>query len=128
MVVVGSVAVTREGKRCDRGHGYGDIEYAILRELGHLPPRVATTVHPLQLVEDFPCEPHDLPVSLIVTPEAVIPVDNPPEPPSGLDWSLLKPKDFKDMPILTEVKALREPRDSRTVTWVDSPTRKTDAT
>jgi 5-formyltetrahydrofolate cyclo-ligase len=53
-IVTGSVAVTRDGRRCGKGHGYGDIEYAILRELGHPAVPVATTVHPLQIVEGFP--------------------------------------------------------------------------
>lgn len=33
LIVTGSVAVTRDGRRCGKGHGYGDLEYAILREL-----------------------------------------------------------------------------------------------
>ena len=34
-IVCGSVAVTRDGRRCGKGEGYSDLEYAILRELGH---------------------------------------------------------------------------------------------
>jgi 5-formyltetrahydrofolate cyclo-ligase len=119
LVVTGSVAVTRSGKRCGKGRGYGDLEFAILRELGHPPPRVATTIHDLQWVEDFPTERHDLPVSLIVTPGATFEVAAPPPPPSGIDWSLLKPKDLEDMPILAELKALRL---LRPVVWTDQPT------
>jgi 5-formyltetrahydrofolate cyclo-ligase len=44
-IVCGSVAVTRDGRRCGKGEGYSDLEYAILRELGHPPVPVATTVH-----------------------------------------------------------------------------------
>jgi 5-formyltetrahydrofolate cyclo-ligase len=64
LVVMGSVAVTREGRRLGKGHGYADLEYALLRELGNPPVPVATTVHPLQVLDDFPIEEHDLPVSL----------------------------------------------------------------
>ena len=34
-IVCGSVAVTRDGRRCGKGEGYSDLEFAILRELGH---------------------------------------------------------------------------------------------
>jgi 5-formyltetrahydrofolate cyclo-ligase len=42
LIVTGSVAVTGAGRRCGKGHGYGDLEYAILRELGHAPVPVVT--------------------------------------------------------------------------------------
>ena len=44
-IVCGSVAVTREGRRCGKGEGYSDPEFAILRELGHPPVPIATTMH-----------------------------------------------------------------------------------
>src|SRR5919109_4915207 len=50
LIVVGSVAVTRKGHRCGKGEGYADLEFAILRELGHGPVKVVTTVHPVQIV------------------------------------------------------------------------------
>jgi hypothetical protein len=34
-IICGSVAVTRDGRRCGKGEGYSDLEFAILRELGH---------------------------------------------------------------------------------------------
>ena len=99
-IVTGSVAVTRDGRRCGKGEGYSDLEYAILRELGHDPVPVATTVHPLQIVDAVPSDRHDLPLSLIVTPESTIAVDDPPSPPSGIDWTALSEKDLDDMPVL----------------------------
>ena len=44
-IVCSSVAVTREGRRCGKGEGYSDPEFAILRELGHPPVPIATTMH-----------------------------------------------------------------------------------
>jgi 5-formyltetrahydrofolate cyclo-ligase len=58
-IVTGSVAVTRDGHRCGKGHGYGDLEYVILRELGQPPIPVVTTVHAMQMVEVFPADPHE---------------------------------------------------------------------
>jgi 5-formyltetrahydrofolate cyclo-ligase len=54
-IVCGSVAVTRDGRRCGKGEGYSDLEFAILRELGHPPVPVATTVHDLQVVGRGQC-------------------------------------------------------------------------
>lgn len=106
-IVAGSVAVTRDGRRCGKGEGYSDIEYAILRELGHPPVPVATTVHPLQLVRSMPREPNDLPVHLIATPEGVIEVGHPPPAPRGVRWSLLSAEQLQEMPILAELQLRR---------------------
>ena len=110
VIVTGSVAVTRTGKRCGKGHGYGDLEYAMLRELGHPPMPVVTTVHGIQVVHDFPAESHDLPVSIIATPDELIEVKSPPECPDGIDWSELTDKMLAAMPVLQSLKASRTSR------------------
>ncbi|MFB6098927.1 MAG: 5-formyltetrahydrofolate cyclo-ligase [Salinibacter sp.] len=104
VIVTGSVAVTREGHRCGKGEGYSDLEYAILQELGHEPVPVATTVHPLQVVESVPREAYDLPLSRIVTPEETIEVASPPGPPAGIDWEALSEDDLEAMPVLRELR------------------------
>jgi len=106
-IVCGSVAVTREGHRCGKGEGYSDLEYAILRELGHPPVPVATTVHSVQIIEALPRDSNDLPLAVIVTPEETIKVKNPPPAPKGIAWSLLTDKDLDEMPVLMELKKLR---------------------
>jgi 5-formyltetrahydrofolate cyclo-ligase len=109
-IVAGSVAVTRDGRRCGKGEGYSDLEYAILRELGHAPVPVATTVHPVQIVGGLPIEPNDLPLALIVTPEEVIRVGKPPPAPSGIDWQRLDEHDLEAMPVLADLRALKAGR------------------
>lgn len=104
LVVAGSVAVTRTGKRCGKGHGYSDLEYAILRELGHRPVDVITTVHPLQIVDDFPADAHDLPLRVIATPDEILEVTDPPAAPEGIDWDSLSDEDLEEMPVLKELK------------------------
>jgi 5-formyltetrahydrofolate cyclo-ligase len=106
-IVTGSVAVTRGGRRCGKGEGYSDLEYAILRELGHPPVPVATTVHQVQIVKALPRDATDLPLSVIVTPDAVIEVKNPPPPPAGIVWNRLTNDDLKAMPVLKQLKDLR---------------------
>ncbi len=103
-IVTGCVAVTGDGRRCGKGEGYSDLEFALLRELGHPPAPVATSVHGLQVVDAFPAEPHDLGLSVIATPEETIEVDDPPEGPDGIDWSLLSDEDLEAMPVLRELE------------------------
>lgn len=104
LIVTGCVAVTYEGKRAGKGHGYSDLEYAILRELGHPPAPVVTTVHSLQVVEDLDVDPHDLWLALIVTGEEVIEVNGSNQGPAGINWSLLTEEDLEAMPVLRELK------------------------
>jgi len=107
-IVAGSVAVTRTGKRCGKGAGYSDIEFAILRELGHPAVPVATTVHPVQIVDDFPRDDIDLPLSIVVTPDEVIKVADPFPPPDGIHWDRLSEQDIDDMPVLRDLRALKQ--------------------
>jgi 5-formyltetrahydrofolate cyclo-ligase len=106
-IVAGSVAVTRTGKRAGKGEGYSDIEFAILRELGHRPVPVATTVHALSVVEDFPRDEIDLPLSVICTPDETITVAAPFPAPDGIDWSRLTDKDLDDMPVLKDLQRIK---------------------
>jgi 5-formyltetrahydrofolate cyclo-ligase len=102
-IVCGSVAVTRDGRRCGKGEGYSDLEYAILRELGHPPVPVATTVHPVQIVGGLPRAPTDLPLALIVTPDEAIEVAAPLPAPAGIDWARISDADMDAMPVLREL-------------------------
>ena len=112
LVVMGSVAVTRDGRRLGKGHGYADLEYAILRELGNPPVPVATTVHTLQLLDGFPTEPHDLPVRFIATPDGVIEVRRPRAAPCGIEWDLLPGEALNEMPVLGELRKLKRQQPS----------------
>ena len=103
-IVTGCVAVTRDGRRCGKGEGYSDLEFAILRELGHPPAPVVTTVHPIQLVDGFPVEDHDLGLSVIATPEETIDVEDPPQGPEGIDWDLLSEEDLEEMEVLGKLR------------------------
>ncbi len=105
-IVSGSVAVTRSGKRCGKGAGYADREYAILLELGHKPVPVATTVHDVQLVDEFPQVGTDEPLSFIVTPTSIFDVPAPPDAPTGIDWDAITADDLDAMPVLADLKAL----------------------
>ncbi len=105
-IVCGSVAVTRDGRRCGKGEGYSDLEFAILRELGHPPVPVATTVHDLRIVDFVPRDPTDLPLSVIATPTRAIRIKRPGAAPTGIDWTRLSAEDLAEMPILADLKRM----------------------
>ncbi|MEK9646017.1 MAG: 5-formyltetrahydrofolate cyclo-ligase [Alphaproteobacteria bacterium] len=112
-IVTGCVAVTDGGRRAGKGEGYSDIEFAILRELGHDAVPVATTVNDVQVVGGFPIEANDLPLTVIATPARTIRVSDPPPPPSAIEWDRLSDQDLSEMPILRELKALTRKRKDR---------------
>lgn len=104
LVVVGTVAVDRKGRRAGKGEGYADREYAVLRELGMGEAPVATTVHDVQVTRDLPAELHDVAVDIIATPLRVIRTarDNP--QPEKIDWRAVTPDELEEMPILRELR------------------------
>jgi 5-formyltetrahydrofolate cyclo-ligase len=108
-IVTGCAAATIGGKRSGKGAGYSDLEFAILRELGHAAVPVATTVHDAQIVADFPTTATDLPLSLIATPTRVYHVVSPPAAPDGIRWELLDDGALDSMPVLAELKRLVKP-------------------
>jgi 5-formyltetrahydrofolate cyclo-ligase len=66
-VVPGSV-FDAAGRRCGYGGGFYDTYLPRLREGV---PRIGLAFE-LQLVDDLPCEPHDLPVHVVVTESRVL--------------------------------------------------------
>ena len=109
VIVCGSVAVTLDGARAGKGEGYSDLEFAILRELGHPPAPVATSVHEHQIVDVLPSEPTDLPLRFIATPERAVEVRSPLPAPRGIDWTRLTDEDLKAMPVLAELRDMPRP-------------------
>ncbi|MCX8191554.1 MAG: 5-formyltetrahydrofolate cyclo-ligase, partial [Nitrososphaerales archaeon] len=76
-IVMGSVAVSLTGCRLGKGGGYGEIEYAILRELKCVDETtpIATTVHDIQIVNNIPLDEYDVTLDIIVTPTRTIRVN-----------------------------------------------------
>lgn len=104
-IVAGSVAVTRDGRRAGKGAGYSDLEFAILRELGHPPCPVATTVHDVQVIDSVPTEAIDQRLAAIATPTKAWQTGaDPKDAPSGIDWSRIDNAALKAMPPLQDIK------------------------
>jgi 5-formyltetrahydrofolate cyclo-ligase len=104
LIVCGTVAVNSAGVRVGKGGGYSDLEFALLVDAGLVGERttIATTIHPLQLVdEDLPETEHDFRVDLIVTPDEVVRTgaDRARRPP-GVLWDHLGADKIKAVPAL----------------------------
>jgi len=105
LIVTGCVAVGRNGARLGKGAGYSDIEVALLNEAGLIDEHtvIATTVHPLQLVDEpIPETGHDFRVDIVVTPHDVIICDTP-RRRGGLDWASLRPEKIAAIPVLAQL-------------------------
>jgi 5-formyltetrahydrofolate cyclo-ligase len=102
LVVCGSVAVNREGARVGKGGGFSDLEFALLVEAGLIGPDtvVATTVHPLQVLEEeLPETDHDFRLDLIVAGEEVISCRRT-RRPQGILWEHLDAAKVAAIPAL----------------------------
>ncbi|MEU0760390.1 5-formyltetrahydrofolate cyclo-ligase [Streptomyces microflavus] len=107
LIILGSVAVNRDGARIGKGAGYSDIEFALLTEAGLVTAEtvIVTTVHALQVTEiPIPTTEHDVSVDLIVTPDETIACASP-HRPTGIDWSSLTAEKIGAIPAL----AARQP-------------------
>ncbi|MBS7634537.1 5-formyltetrahydrofolate cyclo-ligase [Candidatus Bathyarchaeota archaeon] len=106
LVVVGSVAASRDGIRIGKGGGYSEIEYGVLREIGSIKEDtpIFTTVHDVQMVDEAPRETYDLIVDAIITPTRVIRVKRMYELPKGIIWEKLSADKIREIPILVELR------------------------
>ncbi len=108
LVIVGCVAAGRNGGRTGKGAGFADLELAMLTEFGlvEIDTPIATTVHSLQIVEDWrlPMQVHDWALNWIVTAEEVIETKTTYLRPIGLDWDNIRPEQLEQIPILQKLK------------------------
>ncbi len=111
LMIEGSVAVDLQGGRVGKGGGFGDLEFAILKEARAVTDSVpiATTVHEIQIVNAIPLEPHDVPVDLILTPRRTLRVVGRPPRPEGVLWYLVGDRMLRDIPLLRELKNVSGP-------------------
>jgi 5-formyltetrahydrofolate cyclo-ligase len=107
LVIVGCVAVTRNGGRTGKGAGFADLELAMLTEFGlvEIDTPIVTTVHPLQIVQDLrlPMQAHDWALNWIVTGEEKIETNTSYPRPIGLNWDSLRSEQLAQIPILRKL-------------------------
>jgi 5-formyltetrahydrofolate cyclo-ligase len=103
LIICGSVAVNRKGARVGKGGGYSDLEFALLTEEKKIErdTPILTSVHPLQIVnEPIPMTAHDIPLSVIVTPDEILEIESPLPRPKGIYWETLPGEKIDAIPVL----------------------------
>ncbi|XP_059612100.1 methenyltetrahydrofolate synthase domain-containing protein isoform X2 [Phlebotomus argentipes] len=113
MIVIGSVAVDREGRRIGKGNGYVDLDFALLVHCGVITndTLIVTTVHDAQVSDSLPADlfkSYDVPVDMIVTPTEVIRVAKRLPRPQGIEWPLLSQRRLGIVPVLKVLKEKEE--------------------
>ena len=106
LIICGSVAVSRDGRRVGKGGGYSEFEYGILREVDAIDEEtpIATTVHDLQIVDEIPLDPWDFTVDIIATPSRLLRVAGQRQRPRGILWEYVSEEMMEEMPILRELR------------------------
>ncbi len=107
MLVTGGSAISTQGFRFGKGHGYFDLEWAMFWEtdLVDLETPVFAVGHNCQIV-DVEIEPssYDTVVDYIVTPDEIISVKtNFPKPTQGILWDKLQEDMIESIPPLKEL-------------------------
>lgn len=109
VLVSGASAITPSGIRFGKGHGYFDLEWAMLYTKGLVDTdsKIVAVGHDCQVV-DVPVEvrPYDTAIDLIVTPTQLLETRNEfPKPECGVCWYLLEDDMLGRIPPLQELWA-----------------------
>lgn len=111
-VVTGAAAVSREGVHFGKGHGYFDLEWGLLSEIGLVDQDtfVVSVVHDCQVVDEHvPYAEFDVTCNFIVTPTEQIPCRPLPKP-AGLVWDRVPRQFLATRPYMREAQLLRAER------------------
>ena len=108
-MVTGASAVSLNGVRFGKGHGFFDLEWGMFTEVGVADERTQVTalVHDVQVVEELlvPSE-TDILVDAIATPTRFITVSRG-QRPHGIKWNLLDAGQLAATPPLLELRRMR---------------------
>ncbi len=107
LLVTGASAITQGGVRFGKGHGYFDLEWAMLYTKGLVDQNsvLVATGHDCQVVDvDVEVRPYDTVIDYIVTPTRVIATRHEyPRPDRGIIWSMLDEDMLGRIPPLQEL-------------------------
>ncbi|MEO0385466.1 MAG: 5-formyltetrahydrofolate cyclo-ligase [Pseudomonadota bacterium] len=110
LMVTGASAVSVNGVRFGKGHGFFDLEWGMFTDLGLVDEGtpVIACVHDVQMVEDQlqPSE-TDILVDQIATPEQLHTVARRAKRPHGVKWDLLDQKQIDETPPLQELQRIQ---------------------
>jgi len=111
LMVTGTGAINTEGIRLGKGHGFFDLEWAMLYTIGavELETRTFAIVHDCQVLEEpLTGEEFDTVCDTVIIPTRVIEVPEAKKPACGILWEKLAPGMFESIPPLQELKGLIE--------------------
>ena len=109
MLVTGASAVNFAGVRFGKGHGFFDLEWAMLCQIGAVVDStpVIAFVHEAQLVDvKLEVDEFDTVCDYIVTPKRVVHVEGHRKPACGIIWNKLSDGMMNDIPPLQELKLI----------------------
>lgn len=109
-LVTGASAVSVDGVRFGKGHGFFDLEWGMFTDLGLVgeDTPVVAVVHDCQVVhEKLHPSPTDILVDHIATPDGLHTVDRRAKRPHGVIWDLLEPKQIEQTPPLQELRVIQ---------------------
>lgn len=109
-LVTGASAVSMDGVRFGKGHGFFDLEWGMFTDLGLVDEKtpVVAVVHDCQVVhERLHPSPTDILVDYIATPSTLHQVDRRAKRPRGVIWDLLDPRQIEQTPPLQELRSLQ---------------------
>jgi 5-formyltetrahydrofolate cyclo-ligase len=110
LLITGGSAVSINGIRFGKGHGYFDLEWAMLSEIGltSADSVIIDIVHDDQVVDEvLTGERHDVPMDWIVTPERAIHIPQPNRAPGMVFWEMIPGTEHEMLPPIVELRALR---------------------
>ena len=108
LLVTGTGAINMRGIRVGKGHGFFDLEWAMLWSVGAVSTSsvIAAIVHDCQLLdEELQPEDFDTVCDVVVTPTRTVEVSGAKKPDLGIIWPLLRPGMLEDIPPLRELQA-----------------------
>ena len=109
LVVTGASAVNRAGIRFGKGHGFFDLEWAMLYQIGVVDQNtpIVAFVHDCQVVDiELTASPFDTICDYIVTPTQLLHIRNPQKTTTGIIWDRLEPGMMNNIPPLRELKRM----------------------
>lgn len=109
LLVTGGSAVSSNGVRFGKGHGYFDFEWAVLSELSLTDEFsvVADVVHDCQFVDEImPAERHDVVVDWVVTPTRTMHIQQNSRQRGRVFWDMVPGTEFEQLGIVAELRQL----------------------
>ena len=109
LMVTGTGAINMDGVRFGKGHGFFDLEWAMLFTAGLISQETQTVaiVHDFQiLAEQLSPEEFDTACDFVVTPTRLLEVPGAKKPVCGILWEKLAPGMFDSIPPLRELRRL----------------------